>query len=88
MAQQALASSILLPVRSRVASHLLDLAERRDGELIVCATSGRLAAATGSVREVVSRALRELEAIGLLRRTGDYIVLVDAAGLHRVAAAR
>jgi CRP/FNR family cyclic AMP-dependent transcriptional regulator len=85
-AQHALAGSVLLPVRSRVAAHLLDLAERRDHELVVRATAQRLAAAAGSVREVVSRVLREMEGAGLVQRLDDRVVLVDTAALHRLAA--
>ena len=76
---------MLLPVRARVAGHLLDLAERRGHELVVDASAQRLAAAVGSVREVVSRVLREMEACGLLRRSGGEVVLVDTAALHRLA---
>jgi CRP/FNR family cyclic AMP-dependent transcriptional regulator len=84
--QDALTGSVLLPVRSRVARHLLDLAERRGGELVVRASPQRLAAAAGSVREVVWRVLREMEATGLLRRSGGQILLLDPGALHRVAA--
>jgi CRP-like cAMP-binding protein len=84
-AQDALGGSLLLPVRSRVAGHLLDLAERRDHALVVDASAQRLAAAVGSVREVVSRVLREMEACGLLRRSGGHVELVDTAALHRLA---
>ena len=84
-AQDALAGSLLLPVRARVASHLLDLAERRGHEMIVEASAQRLAATVGSVREVVSRVLREMESCGLLRRSGGDLVLVDTAALHRLA---
>jgi CRP/FNR family cyclic AMP-dependent transcriptional regulator len=86
-AQDALAGSLLLPVRARVAGHLLDLAERREGELIVDASAQRLADAVGSVREVVSRVLREMEGSGLLRRQEGQVVLLDTAALHRVASA-
>jgi CRP/FNR family transcriptional regulator len=84
-AQDALAGSLLLPVRARVAGHLLDLAERRGHELVVDASAQRLAATVGSVREVVSRVLREMETCGLLRRSGGKVVLVDTAALHRLA---
>jgi CRP-like cAMP-binding protein len=83
--QDALGGSLLLPIRSRVAGHLLDLAERRDHDLVVDASAQRLAAAVGSVREVVSRVLREMETCGLLRRTGGHVELVDTAALHRLA---
>ena len=85
-AQDALAGSVLLPVRSRVAGHLLDMAERRDHQLVVRASAQRLAGAAGSVREVVSRVLREMDDLGLLQRSGGELILLDAAGLHRLAA--
>jgi CRP-like cAMP-binding protein len=83
-AQQTLAGDVLLPVRSRVACHLLNLAEREERELVVRATPQHLAAAVGSVREVVSRALRCMEQAGLVQRRAGRLVLTDAAALHRV----
>lgn len=83
-AQHTLAGDMLLSVRSRVACHLLNLAEREERELVVRATPQHLAAAVGSVREVVSRVLRHMEQIGLVQRRGGQLVLVDSAGLHRV----
>jgi len=84
-AQDALAGSVLLPVRSRVAGHLLDMAERRGGQLTVQASAQRLAAAAGSVREVVSRILREMETCGLVERRDRELLLLDTAALHRLA---
>jgi CRP/FNR family transcriptional regulator len=83
-AQQTLSGDMLLTVRSRVACHLLNLAERHDRELVVRATPQHLAAAVGSVREVVSRVLRHMEQTGLVQRRARQLVLVDSAGLHRV----
>jgi len=83
-AQQTLAGDVLLPVRSRVACHLLNLAERDERELVVRATPQHLAAAVGSVREVVARVLRCMEQAGLVRRRAGQLVLVDTAALHRV----
>ena len=82
--QHGLASDVLLPVRARLAGHLLNLAERRDRELVVGATPSRLASAVGSVREVVSRVLRQMEETGLVRRCEGQLVLLDTAALHRV----
>lgn len=84
-AQDALAGSLMLPVRARLASHLLDLAERRGHDLIVEGSAQQLAATVGSVREVVSRVLREMESAGVLRRNEGELVLVDTAALHRLA---
>jgi Crp-like helix-turn-helix domain len=77
---------MLLPVRARVAGHHLDLAERCGSESLVTAKPRRLAAASGSVREVVSRILRDREREGVLTREGsDQLRLVDTAALHRIA---
>jgi CRP/FNR family transcriptional regulator, cyclic AMP receptor protein len=83
-AQHTLSADLMLPVRSRVACHLLNLAEREERELVVHATPQHLAAAVGSVREVVSRVLRHMEQIGLVQRRAGRLVLVDSAGLHRI----
>lgn len=72
-------------VRQRVARQLLDLAStrpfegRRDGELAVQVTQQDLAAAAGTVREVVVRALRQLREGGVVRTERDRIIIVDPA---------
>ena len=53
--QRILVENVFMHVRQRVARHLLDLAVREDGALVVRATQQDLADAIGSVREVVSR---------------------------------
>jgi CRP/FNR family transcriptional regulator len=74
-------------VRQRVARQLLDLAstEQHDsvpsGELVVRITQQDLAAAVGSVREVVVRVLRELRDAGTVRTERNGIVLLDPAQL-------
>lgn len=81
-------SDLFLPVRCRVASHLLDLAEREDGSLVVRVNHQGIAAAIGSVREVVSRALKSMERDGLVERVGGpngYLRLLNPAALHQVA---
>ena len=83
-AQQTLSGDMLLPVRSRVACHLLNLAERHEHELVVQATPQSLAAAVGSVREVVSRVLKHMEQTGLVQRRHSQLVLIDSLRLHRV----
>jgi len=74
-------------VRQHVARHLLDLAagEAQGGELVAHVTQQELADATGSVREVVGRVLKELDASGLTKRSGNGVVIVDAAGLDEEA---
>lgn len=74
-------------VRQRVARQLLDLASTRqqdadpNGELAVRITQQDLAAAVGTVREVVVRALRQLRDAGAVRTERDRIVLLDPARL-------
>jgi CRP/FNR family cyclic AMP-dependent transcriptional regulator len=74
-------------VRQRVARHLLDLAaaEGEGGELVAVITPKRLADAAGSVREVVARVLRELDAAGTIRRSERTIAILDAARLDEEA---
>lgn len=81
--QRLLVENVFLSVRQRVARHLLDLAVREDGALVVRATQQDLADAIGSVREVVSRAVMHFRELGLLRRVPHGLVVCDPAGLHR-----
>ena len=85
-AHDLLAENVFLPIRQRVARHLLDLAVSQGGVLRVRATQQDIANAIGSVREVVSRALVRLRDDGLIRREADAYTLIDPAALHRVAA--
>jgi CRP/FNR family cyclic AMP-dependent transcriptional regulator len=79
--------SAFATVRQRVARQLLDLAatrpreQRPDGELAVQITQQDLAAAAGTVREVVVRALRQLREAGAVRTERDRIVILDPAVL-------
>jgi CRP-like cAMP-binding protein len=84
-AQRLLAEAAFLPVRCRVARHLLDLAIRENGELVVQASHQDIADAIGSVREVVSRTLARLEVEGLVRRVAKVVVLQDPPQLHDLA---
>jgi CRP/FNR family transcriptional regulator len=77
--------SAFATVRQRVARQLLDLAAARpreqqpDEELAVQITQQGLAAAAGTVREVVVRALRQLRESGAVRTERDRIVILDPA---------
>jgi CRP/FNR family transcriptional regulator, cyclic AMP receptor protein len=77
--------SAFATVRQRVARQLLDLASMRpgqlDGELSVQITQQDLAAAAGTVREVVVRTLRQLRECGAVRTERDRIVVLDPARL-------
>jgi CRP/FNR family transcriptional regulator, cyclic AMP receptor protein len=77
-----LTENLFQPVRARVARHMLDLAERDAGQLVVTASQQDIADAIGSVREVVSRAILWLRDEGFIRRSGRVYVLDDPAGLH------
>jgi len=48
-------------------------------------THAQLAARLGTVRELVARALGQLEGAGVIRRTGKRIVIQDRARLDRLA---
>jgi CRP/FNR family transcriptional regulator len=77
--------SAFASVRQRVARQLLDLASMRpgqpDGELAVQITQQDLAAAAGTVREVVVRTLRQLRESGAVRTERDRIIILDPARL-------
>jgi CRP/FNR family cyclic AMP-dependent transcriptional regulator len=73
----------LRSVAARLAKLLLDQATRPDS---VPLTHQQMAARLGTVREMVSRALRELEDEGMVRRAGRQIVITDRAALERRAA--
>lgn len=76
----------LRSVESRLASTLLRHAELHEGQLIVprreWTTFDEMAVRLGTVRDVLSRALKTLEAEQLLRVEKQAIVLLDAKGLE------
>ena len=80
---EAFAGTAFGSIRQRLARHLLDLAaERPRANLLLAPVSQQeLADAVGSVREVVTRVLREMRDEGLVRTTRQGIVLLDPAGL-------
>ncbi len=71
----------LRSVQARMAHTLLNYAELRDGRLIVprrqWATLDEMAARLGTVRDVLSRALKALESDGILRLERSQIVVLD-----------
>jgi CRP/FNR family transcriptional regulator len=77
-------------VKCRVARHLLDLAavSQRSGELVASVTQQDLADATGSVREVVARVLKQLHTAGITRASEAGVTLLDAAALDTEASGR
>ena len=72
----------LRSVAARLAKLLLDQATHPDS---IPLTHQQMAARLGTVREMVSRALRELEAEGMVHRDGRQIVITDRAALERRA---
>ena len=75
----------LRSVEARLANTLLRNAEVQDGQLIVprreWTTFDEMAVRLGTVRDVLSRALKTLEAEGLLRVEKQAIILLDPKGL-------
>jgi CRP/FNR family transcriptional regulator len=87
LALDDLSEQAFLSVRQRIIRHLLDLATRGSGTLlIVRATQQELADAVGSVREVVTRTLRHLRKEGMLETHRDEIVLLDPVALSEQVA--
>ena len=87
-ARQRLFDELFLPVGSRVAVHLLNVAERDGRWMIVRASHRSIAASIGSVREVVSRTLKGMEREGVVGRIGGptgHLRLIDPAALHALS---
>lgn len=80
-----MSSTVFGSVRQRLARHLLDLAVRRDGALVVSQDQQEMADAVGSVREVVGRTIRDLRERGLVSRTDAGLRLDDPAGIHSLS---
>lgn len=85
--QERLAHNVFAPVRSRVARYLLDVATPTGAEYAAAASYEDIAAAIGTVREVVARTLAAFRDEGLTRRTDAGILLLDLEGLRHAAQA-
>lgn len=72
----------LRPVTARLAGLLLDQAARPDAPPL---TRAQMAARLGTVREMISRSLRELEQAGCIKLNGAQIIIVDRDRLERRA---
>jgi CRP/FNR family transcriptional regulator, cyclic AMP receptor protein len=87
-AYRTMAGNTFATVRTRVARDLLERAFEAAAQpprAHVRVTQQDLADATGSVREVVTRALRELRLQGLIQTDQSWITILDRAGLIREA---
>ncbi len=77
----------LRSVEARLANTLLQYAEKQDTRLIVprrCWTTfDEMAVRLGTVRDVLSRALKTLETDGLLKVEKNQIVVLDPQALAR-----
>jgi CRP-like cAMP-binding protein len=80
-----LASNVLWSLRQRIAHHLLDLVRPCGDALVVHMTVQDLADATGTVREVVTRLLKDMRVQGLIDRVDGDLALRDVPGLLRLA---
>lgn len=85
--QERLAHNVFAPIRSRVARYLLDVATPAGDSHVAAASYEDIAAAIGTVREVVARTLAGLRDDGLIRRTEAGIALIDRDGLRDAAQA-
>jgi CRP-like cAMP-binding protein len=84
---EVVCSNVFSPLRERVARHLLELADRDPvGRLTVRAGAQDIADATGTVRAVVTRVIRQMREEGLVDREGRLYVLLDPSAMHLVAA--
>jgi CRP/FNR family transcriptional regulator, cyclic AMP receptor protein len=91
---RSMADTAFGSIRQRAARHILDLAltqgSTRDGgqplpSLVAHVTQQELAGAVGSVREVVSRVLRDLRAEGLIESQPGAIAVLDPIRLGKEA---
>lgn len=85
---RVLAGTAFATVRARVARDLLERAEKSDTRLHgahLRVTQQALADATGSVREVVARALRELRLRGVIETDPSGITILEVDALVRAA---
>lgn len=83
--QERLAHNVFAPVRSRVARYLLDVAVLHDDGRVAVTSHEDIAAAIGSVREVVARTLTAFRNEGLTQRVDAGILLLDPDAVRQVA---
>lgn len=76
----------LRDVTARLAAHLLDEASRQGAmEITLGGTREEIAAALGTVRELISRSLSRLRTTGAIAIAGRRVTIVDAARLAQTA---
>jgi CRP/FNR family cyclic AMP-dependent transcriptional regulator len=84
---RAFAMTAFGSIRERLAAHLLDAAEPSSGGLVAPFTHRDLADALGSAREVVTRALGELQRDGAVGAVRGGIEILDTGRLAAIAGA-
>jgi CRP/FNR family cyclic AMP-dependent transcriptional regulator len=77
-----LTSSVFRSVTERVASALVELGHEEAGVWVVDVSQQQLADSIGSVREVVARSLRQLQAADMVAREESRIVVRDVTALR------
>lgn len=85
--QERLAHNVFAPIRARVARYLLDVAveDLATGRIVAATSHQDVAAAIGTVREVVARTLTTFRRAGLTERGSSGIILRDVRSLRLIA---
>ncbi len=78
-------SLVTLNVNSRLASAFLYLARSNQNEINLPLSQADIASWIGSSRGHLNRAMIHLQKLGLIRAEGQKIVILDRAGLERIA---
>ena len=73
------------PVKERVARYIQGAAAGHDAAFDLPLTHAQLAARLGTVRELVARALAQIERAGAIERKGKRVVIRDRARLEACA---
>jgi CRP/FNR family transcriptional regulator, cyclic AMP receptor protein len=84
-ADQKIHELVFLDVYERVASTLLDTSLEKDGEWLVGPGCEQIAMMVGASREMVSRVLKEMIRLGMIRRQRRKLIVLDRPAVVNVA---
>ena len=84
-ADQKVHDLVFLDVYGRVALTLLETSLEKDGEWLVGPGCEQIATMVGASREMVSRVLRQMIRLGLIRRQRRKLIVIDREALETVA---